>query len=81
MPSHATPAPDPAPAGGSPAPSGTTFPLAELQAGVPDGVEPTRKEEHLSEEDFMAAFKMDMGSFKALPGWKRTGLKKAAGLF
>ena len=45
------------PTGGSQPPS-AKFPLAELQAGVPDGVDPTKKEEHLTDEDFMEAFKV-----------------------
>jgi villin 1/advillin len=61
--------------------TGATFPLAELQAGIPPGVDPKAKENYLSDEDFQAAFAMDKAAFDALPGWKKTAAKKKAKLF
>ena len=39
------------------------FSLAELQAGTPEGVDPTKKEEYLSDADFLEAFKVDMAAY------------------
>ncbi|XP_025048523.1 villin-1 [Alligator sinensis] len=67
--------------------SGTlqTFPLEDLRnkaaEHLPRGVDPSRKEEHLSDQDFQAVFGMSRGAFAALPPWKRQMLKKDKGLF
>uniref|UniRef100_A0A8D0HAH8 Villin-1 n=1 Tax=Sphenodon punctatus TaxID=8508 RepID=A0A8D0HAH8_SPHPU len=62
-----------------------SYPL-ELLANVtaddlPKGVDPNRKEDFLSEEDFMAAFGVSRQAFTTLPRWKQQNLKKAKGLF
>ena len=57
------------------------FSLAELQEGLPEGVDPANKEACLSSADFVSAFGMSRDEFAALPLWKRNGAKKRAGLF
>ena len=59
-----------------------TFSLAELvQTGAPPGVDATRKEDYLSEADFLRAFACSREQFNALPKWKQKQLKRGAGLF
>ncbi|XP_064370852.1 villin-1 isoform X1 [Dromaius novaehollandiae] len=62
-----------------------TFPLDVLQntlaEDLPRGVDPSRKEDHLSDQDFQAAFGMTRSAFAALPLWKQQNLKKEKGLF
>ncbi|NXI09346.1 VILI protein, partial [Irena cyanogastra] len=48
---------------------------------LPRGVDPSRKEDHLSDEDFQAAFGMNRSAFSNLPLWKQQKLKKDKGLF
>ncbi|XP_054437186.1 villin-1-like [Pteronotus mesoamericanus] len=48
---------------------------------LPKGVDPSKKEEHLSLEDFTKTFGMTPAVFTALPLWKQQDLKKAKGLF
>ncbi|CAG0906116.1 unnamed protein product [Darwinula stevensoni] len=48
---------------------------------LPLGIDPTKKEDYLREEDFKRAFGMGMEDFETLPNWKRQQLKKSAGLF
>lgn len=48
---------------------------------VPPDVDVSEKEKHLSEQDFESVFQMNKGSFDELPKWRRTSLKKQAGLF
>ncbi|XP_021921948.1 advillin-like isoform X2 [Zootermopsis nevadensis] len=60
------------------------YPLEKLQASaddLPEEVDKTRRELHLSEEDFKAVFKMDHAQFSTLPTWKQHNLKKAAHLY
>ncbi|XP_062047778.1 villin-1 [Lepus europaeus] len=61
------------------------FPLEQLvnkpAEDLPDGVDPSRKEEHLSVEDFTKALGMTPAAFSALPRWKQQNLKKERGLF
>lgn len=72
--------PTPTSAGG--ASEAQTIPLEQLVAPpFPDGVDPSRREEYLSEAEFQEVFKMDVAAFRALPKWKRTTLKKKASLF
>jgi len=83
---EAAPAPTPAPA---PAPAalagdGDTLTLEELKnADVwrERGVDPSRREDWLSDSDFQTAFGMSKSAFQALPKWKRDGQKRALGLF
>ncbi|NXX97363.1 VILI protein, partial [Centropus bengalensis] len=62
-----------------------TFPLDVLvnteAEDLPRGVDPSRKEYHLSDEDFEAAFGMSRSAFSNLPVWKQQKLKKDKGLF
>ncbi|XP_033113783.1 advillin-like isoform X1 [Anneissia japonica] len=58
------------------------YSLAQLKLDeLPDGVDPTKKELYLSEEDFKTHFGMEYEKFKAIPKWKQANLKKKAGIF
>ncbi|XP_046398859.1 villin-1-like [Ischnura elegans] len=48
---------------------------------LPENVDPTCKELHLSEEDFKTAFNMSFSEYDSFPAWKKANLKKKAGLF
>ena len=56
------------------------FTLAELQTTLPDGVDHSNKEAHLSDVEFSQLFDMDRAAFSALPTWKSRGLKMKHGL-
>ncbi|NXK47472.1 VILI protein, partial [Chauna torquata] len=62
-----------------------TFPLDVLMntsaEDLPRGVDPSRKEQHLSDQDFQAVFGMSRSAFGSLPVWKQQNLKKEKGLF
>ncbi|XP_048455330.1 villin-1 [Rhincodon typus] len=62
-----------------------TYPAEQLinKSGeeLPQGVDPTRKEEYLSNEDFLIVFNMSRMKFNAMPEWKQRNLKKEKGLF
>ncbi|XP_073401495.1 villin-1 [Dendrobates tinctorius] len=62
-----------------------TYPADALLNKAPDelptGVDPSRKEEYLNNEDFTAIFGISRSEFQALPDWKKQTLKKAKGLF
>ncbi|XP_009323118.1 PREDICTED: villin-1 [Pygoscelis adeliae] len=62
-----------------------TFPLDVLvntsAEDLPQGVDPSRKEYHLSDQDFQAVFGMSRSAFSNLPLWKQQKLKKDKGLF
>ncbi|KAM9284157.1 villin-1 isoform 1-T1 [Cariama cristata] len=62
-----------------------TFPLHVLvntsAEDLPRGVDPSRKEYYLSNEDFQAVFGMSRPAFSTLPLWKQQKLKKDKGLF
>ncbi|NXB88091.1 VILI protein, partial [Vidua chalybeata] len=62
-----------------------TFPLDVLvntaAEDLPRGVDPSRKEDHLSNADFQAVFGMSRSAFSSLPLWKQQKLKKDKGLF
>jgi len=47
----------------------------------PETVDPERKEEYLSDDEFRAVFKIDRDDFNTLPEWKKNNLKKLYGLF
>lgn len=60
------------------------FPLEMMKSpadDLPEEVDKTRRELHLSEEDFKAVFKIDYAEFTLLPTWKQHNLKKTAGLY
>ncbi|XP_037547361.1 supervillin [Nematolebias whitei] len=48
---------------------------------LPEGVDPLRLEDYLSDEDFKTLFEMSRVEFNALPNWKQQNLKKSKGLF
>jgi len=60
---------------------GTFFSIDELKKGCPQGVNPAKKEQHLSPEDFQTVFGMDKDTFMKKKDWQRKDLKKAKGLF
>ncbi|CAB3995558.1 supervillin-like isoform X2, partial [Paramuricea clavata] len=47
----------------------------------PDGVDPSKLETYLTDEDFEENFQMPRDLFGLFPGWKQDILKKAFGLF
>ncbi|KAG7318754.1 hypothetical protein KOW79_017228 [Hemibagrus wyckioides] len=61
------------------------FPLEELinksAEELPEGVDPARREKHLSDEDFFSVFQMSKDGFYALPQWRQLDMKKKHGLF
>ncbi|XP_018408090.1 PREDICTED: villin-1 [Nanorana parkeri] len=63
----------------------TTYPADALinktAEELPPGVDPTRKEDYLSNEDFQRLFGMSLAEYKGLPEWKKQNLKKSKGLF
>ena len=76
------PAPEPVPiAAAAAAGPGGTYDLETLRASCPAGVDPAAKQLALSDADFEATFKMSEDDFAALPKWKQTNAKKAAGIF
>lgn len=60
-----------------------TYPYRALVRGVrwPAGVDPDRREDYLSEADFVAAFRLDRQAWAGLPRWRQVELKKGASLF
>ena len=62
-------------------PSFNKYSLDDLKAGIPEGVNPARKEYYLSEDDFKAVFNMTIEAWEGLKDWKRKEHKKKAGLF
>ncbi|KAM9837452.1 supervillin-like [Aulostomus maculatus] len=48
---------------------------------LPEGVDPLRLEDYLSDEDFKKLLEMSRVEFNALPNWKQKNLKKSKGLF
>lgn len=61
------------------------YPLSELlligSVRLPRGVDRTKLELYLSDDDFRAVFKMSRASFQSLQPWKKLDLKKRANLF
>ncbi|GAB1295636.1 Advillin [Apodemus speciosus] len=61
------------------------YPVEVLRKGqnqeLPEGVDPAKKENYLTEQDFVSVFGITRGQFAALPGWKQLQLKKERGLF
>ena len=63
-------------------PDTPVFPLEALQSRrPPDGVDPSRREDFLSDEDFWAVFGMTREEFQRLPQWKKMQKKRKASLF
>ncbi|XP_041036231.1 advillin [Carcharodon carcharias] len=48
---------------------------------LPEGVDPTRKENSLTDQDFEMVFGLSREMFTALPSWKQINLKKSKGMF
>uniref|UniRef100_A0A673Z7C5 Villin-1 n=1 Tax=Salmo trutta TaxID=8032 RepID=A0A673Z7C5_SALTR len=48
---------------------------------LPEGVDPTKKEEHLSNDDFALILGVSRVEFYSMPNWKQQNLKKEKGLF
>jgi len=64
--------------------TGGPYTLKVLQARkdlLPSDVNPDKREEFLSDEDFSKVLKMDKNDFAKSPTWKRNQKKKDAGLF
>jgi len=60
----------------------STYPLDVLQrTDPPEGVDPTKKEMYLSDEDFQDVFGMSKDDFLTYPQWKRDNMRKEHGLF
>nr|XP_034983611.1 villin-1 isoform X2 [Zootoca vivipara] len=63
----------------------STYPLEKLMnvsaEELPSDVNPSRKEDYISDEDFLSVFGMSRQNFAALPQWKQQNLKKEKGLF
>ena len=64
---------------------GKTYPFERLLSSdnseLPPDVDPTKKEDYLSDDQFLAKFGMDKEAFKLLPQWKKVAAKKKIGLF
>lgn len=56
------------------------YTLEELLA-KPDGIDNSKKEQYLSDEEFKSVMGMDKAAFENLPKWKQQNLKKKVGLF
>ncbi|XP_061565342.1 supervillin isoform X2 [Cololabis saira] len=48
---------------------------------LPEGVDPLRLEDYLSDQDFKTLLEMNRVEFGSLPNWKQKNLKKSKGLF
>ncbi|XP_047405100.1 advillin isoform X2 [Sciurus carolinensis] len=55
--------------------------LKNQNQALPEDVNPAKKENYLSEQDFVSVFGITRGQFTALPGWKQLQMKKEKGLF
>ena len=59
-----------------------TYSYEELrQDPLPPGVNPTRLEDYLSDEEFTAVFGISRADFMKIPLWKAEQLKTEKGLF
>jgi hypothetical protein len=52
------------------------YSYAELKTSLPPGVDGFKKEQYLSDDEFLSVFKMTKDTFSALPKWRQTTLKK-----
>ena len=65
-------------------PEGSLFYSIDVLSGpppYPEGVDPAKRELHLSDTDFQAIFGKNKQEFTAMPGWKRDLIKKKKRLF
>uniref|UniRef100_A0A2P2I1V0 Advillin-like n=1 Tax=Hirondellea gigas TaxID=1518452 RepID=A0A2P2I1V0_9CRUS len=62
-----------------------TYPINILRIkdgdNLPDDIDPTHKEEHMTDGDFEREFKMNRDKFAELPEWKKQNMKKKAGIY
>ena len=54
---------------------------ALISADIPSNVDPAKKEEYLSDSEFVQVFGMDRDQFSSMPGWKQVNLKRSKHLF
>ena len=64
-----------------PIPVSAYLSYAMLKDQFPEGVDRTRKEEYLSDDEFAKLMGCDKAAFRAMPAWKRNDKKKSTGLF
>jgi len=61
--------------------STTTYPYAELVSNPHESVDKTKKEQYLSDAEFVQYLGCTKADFVAMPTWKSSGLKKKAKLY
>jgi len=62
--------------------SGSVYTFEQLTAAtLPEGVDPTLKEQYLADAEFQKIFGITKAEFNGMPKWKSSGLKKKAGLY
>jgi len=60
----------------------SVYPLSALIGqDIPEGVDPTKKEQYLSNEEFQQVFGISKAEFNGMPAWKTVGLKKKVNLY
>ena len=84
--SATAPAAPTAPVAASTAPVAVSVPvvltLVELTSkGLPANMDAAKKEQYLSDEEFLTVFEMTKAKFAEIPVWRQKQLKKAVGLF
>jgi len=62
-------------------PSTTKIAYEELKSGGVAGIDPTRKEQYLSDAEFESVLGSPRGEFNSMKAWKQNQIKKAKGLF
>ncbi|TNN81289.1 Advillin [Liparis tanakae] len=55
--------------------------INKLVNELPEGVDPTQKEKHLSDSDFNEVFGITKDDFASMPQWKQVNMKKLKGMF
>ena len=60
----------------------STYTFAQLTTNpLPEGVDATKKEQYLSNEEFQKVFGIPKAEFNGMPGWKSSALKKKVNLY
>jgi hypothetical protein len=62
-------------------PKTNKFPYDQLNGKFPEGVDPTRKEAYLNDQQFKEVLGVDINEFYNLKKWKQQEIRKAKGLF
>ena len=62
-------------------PQTSKFPYTDLNNQFPQGVDPARKEQYLSDAEFQSILGTTPDKFALLKGWKQKELKEKKGLF